>query len=135
MDEYLKVPRFENESDEAAWWFQNRDRIAQDFDRAAIEGKLTRGTVARRGNTPTTTIRLDPDDISKARSLAQKRGLKYQTYLKALIHEAWSAKRRSRTDRSQSFVPDSPKEISSSRFPKREKLSPSSANVRLLNRE
>jgi predicted DNA binding CopG/RHH family protein len=88
MDEYLKVPRFENESDEAAWWFQNRDRIAQDFDRAAIEGKLTRGTVARRGNTPTTTIRLDPDDISKARSLAQKRGLKYQTYLKALIHEA-----------------------------------------------
>jgi predicted DNA binding CopG/RHH family protein len=88
MDEYLKVPRFENESDEAAWWFQNRDRIAQDFDRAAIEGKLTRGTVARRGNTPTTTIRLDPDDISRARSLAQKRGLKYQTYLKALIHEA-----------------------------------------------
>jgi hypothetical protein len=79
MDEYLKVPRFESESDEAAWWFQNRDRIAQDFDRAAIEGKLTRGTVARRGNTPTTTIRLDPADISKARSLAQKRGLKYQT--------------------------------------------------------
>jgi predicted DNA binding CopG/RHH family protein len=88
MDDYLKVPRFENESDEAAWWFQNRDRIAQDFDRAAAEGKLTRGTVARRGNTPTTTIRLDPADISKARSLAQKRGLKYQTYLKALIHEA-----------------------------------------------
>jgi len=88
MDEYLKVPRFENESDEAAWWFQNRDRIAQDFDRAAAEGKLTRGTVARRGNTPTTTIRLDPTDISKARALAQKRGLKYQTYLKALIHEA-----------------------------------------------
>jgi predicted DNA binding CopG/RHH family protein len=88
MDDYLKVPRFENESDEAAWWFQNRDRIAQDFDRAAAEGKLTRGTVARLGNTPTTTIRLDPADISKARSLAQKRGLKYQTYLKALIHEA-----------------------------------------------
>jgi hypothetical protein len=74
MDEYLKVPRFESESDEAAWWFRNRDRIAQDFDRAAIEGKLTRGAVARRGNTPTTTIRLDPSDISKARRLAEKRG-------------------------------------------------------------
>jgi hypothetical protein len=35
------------------------------FKRAAAEGKLERGTVARRGNTPTTTIRLDPEDIAK----------------------------------------------------------------------
>jgi predicted DNA binding CopG/RHH family protein len=37
---------------------------------------------------PTTTIRLDPEDISLARVQAEKRGLKYQTYLKMLIHEA-----------------------------------------------
>jgi predicted DNA binding CopG/RHH family protein len=36
----------------------------------------------------TTTIRLDPEDISRARALAAKRGLCCQTYLKMLIHEA-----------------------------------------------
>jgi predicted DNA binding CopG/RHH family protein len=82
------VPSFATEAEEARWWFENQDRIEQDFKEAAANGELTCGTVARRGITPTTTIRLDPEDISKARSLAQKRGLKYQTYLKALIHEA-----------------------------------------------
>jgi len=38
--------------------------------------------------TPTTTIRLDPDDIAKARVQAAERGLRYQTYLKMIIHEA-----------------------------------------------
>ena len=38
--------------------------------------------------TPTTTIRLDPDDIAKARVQAAARGLRYQTYLKMIIHEA-----------------------------------------------
>jgi len=82
------IPRFATEAEEARWWFENQDRIEQDFKEAAANGTLTRGTLSRRGITPTTTIRLDPADISKARSLAQKRGLKYQTYLKALIHEA-----------------------------------------------
>jgi predicted DNA binding CopG/RHH family protein len=88
MNQTLKVPEFGDEGDEARWWAENQDRLTQQFERAAAEGKLKRGTVARRGNTPTTTIRLDPDDISKARSLAAQRGLKYQTYLKMLIHEA-----------------------------------------------
>jgi hypothetical protein len=37
---------------------------------------------------PTTTIRLDPEDIAKARVQAAERGLRYQTYLKMIIHEA-----------------------------------------------
>ena len=46
------------------------------------------GTAVRRGLTPTTTIRLDPTDISRAKIQAERRGLKYQTYLKMLIHRA-----------------------------------------------
>jgi predicted DNA binding CopG/RHH family protein len=88
MSDYLKVPKFDDEADEARWWFDNRDHLAEDFSRAAKEGKLTRGTLARRGITPTTTIQLDPSDITKARSLAEKRGLDYQAYLQTLIHEA-----------------------------------------------
>jgi hypothetical protein len=88
MDQTPKVPKFANEADEARWWFENQEFITEQFKRAAVEGRLGRGTMVRRGPTPTTTIRLDPEDISKARALAEQRGLKYQTYLKMLIHEA-----------------------------------------------
>jgi predicted DNA binding CopG/RHH family protein len=88
MEEALKVPQFKSEGDEARWWVENQSQLAQQFKRAAAEGKLGRGTVARRGNTPTTTIRLDPEDIARARFHAERRGLKYQTYLKMLIRQA-----------------------------------------------
>jgi predicted DNA binding CopG/RHH family protein len=88
MEQNLKVPEFKTERDEADWWVENQDQLAQQFERAAAEGNLGRGTVARRGNTPTTTIRLDAEDIAKARFQAQRKGLKYQTYLKMLIREA-----------------------------------------------
>ena len=88
MEQTLKVPEFKTERDEAQWWVESQDQLAQQFERAAAEGKLGRGTVARRGNTPTTTIRLDPEDIAKARFHAERKGLKYQTYLKMLIRQA-----------------------------------------------
>jgi predicted DNA binding CopG/RHH family protein len=88
MEQTLKIPEFRNEADEARWWVENQDHLARLFERAAAEGKLERGTVARRGNTPTTTIRLDPEDIARARFHAERKGLKYQTYLKMLIHQA-----------------------------------------------
>jgi len=40
------------------------------------------------GALPTTTIRLDPADIELARQQAEKKGMKYQTYLKMVLHEA-----------------------------------------------
>jgi predicted DNA binding CopG/RHH family protein len=43
---------------------------------------------AKRGLTPTTTIRLDKRDIELAKRQAEERGLRYQTYLKMLIHQA-----------------------------------------------
>jgi predicted DNA binding CopG/RHH family protein len=88
MEQTLKIPEFKTERDEAQWWVENQDQLAPQFERAAAEGKLGRGTVALRGNTPTTTIRLDPEDIAKARFHAERKGLKYQTYLKMLIRQA-----------------------------------------------
>lgn len=46
----------------------NQDALVEAFQQAATDGQLGHGTVARRGKTPTTTIRLDPEDISKART-------------------------------------------------------------------
>jgi hypothetical protein len=95
----LKIPRFATEAEEAKWWFENREAISDEFQKAAKEGRLGRGGARRlfaeRGipfpepkATPTTTIRLDPEDIAKAREQAAERGLRYQTYLKMIIHEA-----------------------------------------------
>jgi predicted DNA binding CopG/RHH family protein len=82
------VPKFASEAEEAKWWFEHQDFLLEEFKKASAEGRLGIGTAMRRAQTPTTTIRLDPGDIAKARVVAARRGLKYQTYLKMLIHEA-----------------------------------------------
>jgi hypothetical protein len=95
----LKVPAFATEAEEAKWWYDNREKVSEEFSRAAKEGRLGRGGIRRLfaekgiqfkepSPTPTTTIRLDPGDIAKARVQAAERGLRYQTYLKMIIHEA-----------------------------------------------
>ena len=88
MKEELKRQSFKNEAEEAQWWDEDQDALAEEFEKAATAGTLGHGTAARKGITPTTTIRLDPEDILKARAQAEHRGLRYQTYLKMLIHEA-----------------------------------------------
>jgi predicted DNA binding CopG/RHH family protein len=84
----VKIPKFKNETDEADWLYKNREGLAAAFLKAAQEGRVREGTLKQHGATPPTTIRLAPEDISRARTLADRRGLRYQTYLKMLIHEA-----------------------------------------------
>jgi predicted DNA binding CopG/RHH family protein len=62
--------------------------VEEVINTAFAEGRMKQGVPTARGVTPTTSIRLDPADIEKARAVAAKRGLRYQTYLKMLIHEA-----------------------------------------------
>jgi predicted DNA binding CopG/RHH family protein len=92
--ETVKIPKFENETDEANWLYKNREGLAATFLQAAEEGRVRQGTLKQRGVTPPTTIRLAPEDISRARTLAERRGLRYQTYLKMLIHEALEREER-----------------------------------------
>lgn len=91
-DKEIVRPKFNTEKEEADWWFNNQEYIFDQFKRAKAEGRLGHGTVARqmaeKQAAKSTTIRLDPSDISLAKVQAEKRGLKYQTYLKMLIHEA-----------------------------------------------
>ena len=87
-------PRFNSEKEEADWWFNNPDYVLQEFKRAKAEGRLGHGTamrqMAERQAAKSTTIRLDPTDLSLAKEQAEKKGLRYQTYLKMLLHEALS---------------------------------------------
>ena len=89
MAKKLNNPTFASEAEEAGWWPAQEDKIADAFENSAAEGTLRRGTLAgRMGGIPPTTIRLDPDDIARARKQAEQRGLKYQTYIKMLLHDA-----------------------------------------------
>ena len=86
--EKLKIPKFKNEAEEANWLYENRESLASAFLRAAAEGRVRHGTLKRRGGTTPTTIRLPDEDLSRAKILAERQGLRYQTYLKMLIHQA-----------------------------------------------
>jgi predicted DNA binding CopG/RHH family protein len=96
MLEELKQMIFANEAEEAAWWESHEDELLDEFKKATAEGRVGIGTVAKRAALPSTTIRLDPEDIARARVQAAERGLRYQTYLKMIIHEALRASERDR---------------------------------------
>ena len=97
-----KQQNFETEAQEAEWWVQNQDLIANRFEEARASGNLGNGTVARvagerakqAGASPTITIRIAEDDLARARVLAAEKGLRYQTYLKMLLHQALNAEER-----------------------------------------
>jgi len=42
-----KMPKFENEAEEAQWWFDHRDDLSDEFARRAAEGTLGEESVAR----------------------------------------------------------------------------------------
>ena len=75
----VDTPEFHSEAEEAEWWDRHQDRIADLL--------LKHG---RRGAVPTknVSIRLPVTDIERARRLAEKRGVGYQTVIKTLLHEA-----------------------------------------------
>jgi predicted DNA binding CopG/RHH family protein len=104
MDRSESIPRFSNEAEEAKWWYEQRDRLT-----AQAETALTRGELKLRRLDPLSaqttaparniTIRVAEQDLSRARDLVAKRGLRYQTYLKMLLHEALDNEERRQTQR------------------------------------
>jgi predicted DNA binding CopG/RHH family protein len=75
----VDTPHFRSEAEEAEWWDKHRDLIA---DLLLEHGG--RGAVPTRN----VSLRLPVTDIERARKLAEKRGVGYQTVIKALLHEA-----------------------------------------------
>ena len=88
------IPKFRSEAEEAEWWDQHREETAKWMEDAVAAGKTStlsevlQHARQRTGVTPTVSIRIDPEDMARARALAAKKGLRYQTYLKMLLHEA-----------------------------------------------
>ena len=47
----LKIPKFENETDEANWLYENREKLSAAFMLAAQEGRVRQETLKQRGVT------------------------------------------------------------------------------------
>jgi predicted DNA binding CopG/RHH family protein len=75
----VDTPRFRSEAEEAEWWDQHQELIA---DLLVKHG--------RRGAVPTKNIsvRLPVTDLERARKIAERRGVGYQVVIKTLLHEA-----------------------------------------------
>ena len=89
------IPRFAREEEEASWWDAHPEVLTGRFRTAKQQGKLRRlSQTSLPGASETVTIRIAPEELTRARTLAAKRGLRYQTYLKMLLHEALDAEER-----------------------------------------
>jgi predicted DNA binding CopG/RHH family protein len=83
------VPNFRNEDEEVEWIDRTHEAVLDFAVEHGLKGKRPAPGVAR-----PTSIRLRPEDIERARKLAARRGLGYQTYLKMLLHEALDKEER-----------------------------------------
>jgi len=92
------LPKFAHEGDEAEWWYRQRDELTAKAEGAAERGELRLRRLPASGveSAPARniTIRVPEQDLARARGLAAKRGLRYQTYLKMLLHEALDAEEK-----------------------------------------
>jgi hypothetical protein len=97
MAQRLEVPSFANEAEEARWWFENQDAVADEFELAEREGRLGHGTAVRRVVAAREALLLEPEDAERARQQAKSRGMDYQAYLKMVLHRALLVEEKSTT--------------------------------------
>jgi predicted DNA binding CopG/RHH family protein len=92
------VPKFRTEAEEAQWWYGHRSMVEKEFMAALKNGTVGRGIAQRLADkareSKNITIRVPVADIDRARELAEKKGIGYQTYMKMLLHEALNREAR-----------------------------------------
>jgi hypothetical protein len=87
----LGKPNFQNEEEEAQWWASSEGRAFLKRQPPAPPDTKRRGSpLVSRLNVTTSVqiaLRLPAPDIAKAREIAERKGIGYQTLLKMLVHE------------------------------------------------
>jgi predicted DNA binding CopG/RHH family protein len=85
------IPKFANEQEEAKWWASPKGREFVKEQSARTSKKLTGGSPLvgklARANSVQIALRLPSPDIAKAREIAERKGIGYQTLLKMILHE------------------------------------------------
>jgi hypothetical protein len=89
----INMPKFINEAQEADWWASREGRqfVKQKAAGTGKKGGMPRGSrlVGQLNKVASVQIalRLPEPDVAKARELATRKGIGYQTLLKMLVHE------------------------------------------------
>ncbi len=91
MKKTIQPPAFANEDEEAAWWAsrQGREFLKQrstEPQKQVAKGSRLVGQLNRTASVQI-ALRLPGPDVEKARELATRKGIGYQTLLKMLVHE------------------------------------------------
>ena len=88
-----------SEAEEALWFEKNQDQLMKLFDEAGKKGTLRIGgksigiTVSKstggiaKPPSRKVMLRIPADDLDRARRVAERKGLPYQTYMKLLLRE------------------------------------------------
>lgn len=87
----VQVPRFSNEQEEADWWASAEGRKFLKAQSAHRQKKAPGGsrlvTKIAKANSVQIALRLPSPDLAKAREIAERKGIGYQTLLKMIVHE------------------------------------------------
>lgn len=87
----MGIPTFANEQEEADWWSSSVGRSFLKQQAPAQIATRTKGskfvTKLARVNSVQIALRLPSPDLAKAREIAERKGIGYQTLLKMLVHE------------------------------------------------
>jgi predicted DNA binding CopG/RHH family protein len=93
-----KPLEFATESDEADWWASDEGRAFLKRQKEPAKKRKGSPLVAKLGGAGSVQIalRLPSPDLAKAREIAVRKGIGYQTLLKMLIHEGLQREGRRR---------------------------------------
>ena len=95
----VKVHRFRTEAEEAKWWDAHRDVVEANLVEGIKTGAAQRGgprqVIQERRQSKNITIRVAIADIERARALASRKGIGYQTLMKMLLTQALDRESRS----------------------------------------
>ena len=86
-----KLPKFKSEDEEATWWAtaDGREFLKNQSSGSTLQKKNGSTLVAglNRISSVQIALRLPAPDVAKAREIAGRKGIGYQTLLKMLVHE------------------------------------------------
>ncbi|MBI5280234.1 MAG: hypothetical protein HY858_01035 [Candidatus Solibacter usitatus] len=98
--EKLEKPRFKSESEEADWWASPAGRAYVKGKSAELRGRGMKAAgsalVAKLNKRKSVqiAIRLPEGDVERAREVAGRKGIGYQTLIKMLVREGLERERR-----------------------------------------
>jgi predicted DNA binding CopG/RHH family protein len=92
----LMVPKFKSEAEEADWWYRNRNVVEELIEKHGRRvGRNLEVEIALKP-AKLISIRLPEADIERTKKLAARKGIRYQTYLRSLLHESLAREERKR---------------------------------------